>query len=261
MLPFLALAQLAEELEAVHHGHHDVEHDELGEVLLHQLQGASAVLGDGDGILLVLDHARHHFAQHGVILHEEHVAVGRVTQVAVQHAAQQRGVHRLGEELGGAEGEPGVGLAILEREEDHGDGREVEVGLEFAHDGPAVGGRAGSVQRDEHGSEFACELDALSAAGRDAHFAAGVLDGFADELVDFSVRAEDEHDAGGERAEVRAAGRWGGGFGFKFLHLGGQLEGEGGAFAKFAGDVDVAAHQLAKLPRDDQAQAGAAVFA
>jgi hypothetical protein len=68
---FRALAQVLDELESIHLGHHQVEEDETGDVCRHLLEADAAVFGFVDSPSFFLKKTTHHLACAFVVFDDE----------------------------------------------------------------------------------------------------------------------------------------------------------------------------------------------
>jgi hypothetical protein len=97
--PGLVPAQLGQELEAIHLGHHEVEDDQTGRRLLDARERGPPVLGLHHGVALSLQQPADQLPELSVVVHDQN---GQILPVAPEHGQEALAVDRLGQVRAGA---------------------------------------------------------------------------------------------------------------------------------------------------------------
>ena len=236
-----ACAQMLEEFEAVHDGHHQIEEDEGGHPLGHAVEGFLTVGSLEDVPAFAREHGFHHAARVAVVVDEQHGAAACVYLEARGGAAQLGPVYRLDEIVGRAEREA---EALFVHHGRHDDGRvgKLRVRAYGVKDGPAIHMRHFDVQQDGARFQRAGELQAGLAVGGAADIETFAGEDACHEVARGGIIVHHDDDVPA-CFELVCDGR----FGSFTVVLGACREicregdGEDGAFAWRAGDGDVAA--------------------
>ena len=261
--PVLVLLEFGDHLEAVHHGHPQIEHDERGAMVRDAFECFETVGGGAHLPVAVFEHPAQHRARVRFVLDDEDVAGGRKLMIFFQHAEEPVAVNRLLQIIRDAKREAEI-LIRPHAQHDDGNRREFGIGLEQRQHDPAVHLGHDDVERDDARAQFLRETEAIGAVQRELEIVALGAERFREQPVHAGVVVNDEDAAAVRTPRDVGVGLVGDGDGNgvgRRGHLLGQLDDESGTDAGLAFDAHAASEHLAEVFCEREAEAGAAVAA